>query len=49
MGHSLGGAMATLMALQLAESGRTVDLSTYGSPRLGDPAFYDWFEKQTKI
>ena len=41
--------MATLMGLQLAEQGRTVDVSTYGSPRVGDPAFYDWFDKFTKI
>ena len=49
MGHSLGGAMATIYATQLAEAGRTIQLSTYGSPRLGDPAFYDWFDKYTKI
>lgn len=45
MGHSLGGAMATLFALTLAEQGRTVQVSSYGSPRVGDPAFYDYFEK----
>ncbi|CAK88452.1 unnamed protein product (macronuclear) [Paramecium tetraurelia] len=48
-GHSLGGAMATLYALELAEAGRTVGLFTYGSPRVGDPDFYDWFTKYTKI
>ncbi|CAD8095240.1 unnamed protein product [Paramecium sonneborni] len=48
-GHSLGGAMGTFYALQLAESGKTVQLFTYGSPRVGDPDFYDWFTKYTKI
>lgn len=45
MGHSLGGAMATFYATYLASIRRTVHLSTFGSPRVGDPAFYDWFEK----
>jgi hypothetical protein len=33
----------------LAEEGRSVHLFTYGSPRVGDPEFYDWFTKYTKI
>lgn len=48
-GHSLGGAIATLYALSLAETGYTVNLFTYGSPRVGDPNFYDWFVKFTKL
>jgi len=36
-GHSLGGAMATLVALALAAN-RTVSCTTFGCPRVGDAA-----------
>lgn len=43
MGHSLGGAVATLLAARvrragLGAGGRDVDLYTYGSPRVGNEA-----------
>lgn len=39
-GHSLGGAMATLMSFILQKkSGKHIILYTYGSPRAGDEAF----------
>lgn len=38
-GHSLGGAIATLVAGQAALGGRPVDLVTLGSPRVGDGEF----------
>ncbi|KAM3127265.1 hypothetical protein pb186bvf_020633 [Paramecium bursaria] len=45
-GHSLGGAMATLLAVDIARLGFQVRLVTLGSPRVGDPSFYDYFQKQ---
>ncbi|MEQ1597114.1 MAG: lipase family protein [Casimicrobium sp.] len=40
VGHSLGGALATLAADYLsANTGATVELYTFGSPRTGGPAF----------
>jgi triacylglycerol lipase len=45
-GHSLGGAMATLFAASEIAAGRAGDLSalyTFGSPRVGNKAFKDWF------
>jgi predicted lipase len=42
-GHSLGGAMATLFASELALLGVKPILITVGSPRVGDSDFYDWF------
>jgi hypothetical protein len=38
-GHSLGAAMATLLAAEREEA----ELVTFGSPRVGDPAFVDRF------
>lgn len=46
-GHSLGGALATLCALDLAAhtSFTSIHLFTFGSPRVGDPAFSKAFSK----
>lgn len=39
-GHSMGGALAVLTACRLARAGRPpVAVYTFGSPRIGDPAF----------
>lgn len=38
-GHSLGGAAATVAAAYLRKAGRSCDLYTYGSPRVGNEAF----------
>jgi triacylglycerol lipase len=38
-GHSLGGAMATLISVRLAKAGYPVRVYTYGSPRVGDRFF----------
>lgn len=44
IGHSLGGALATLAAAQVSSrTGKPVLLYTYGSPRLGDANFGAWF------
>lgn len=43
-GHSLGGALATLAAAHLADSGRKPDLvCTFGCPRVGDADFQSVF------
>ena len=49
-GHSLGGAMATLLASRLEYVEKTdVDtLFTYGSPRAGGPKFAKWCDKHLK-
>ena len=38
-GHSLGAAMATLCASRLTQAGHSIELYTFGSPRVGDA---DW-------
>lgn len=44
-GHSLGGALATLAAARFATLGHKVSgLYTFGSPRVGDPAFCAAFD-----
>src|SRR6202008_4848353 len=55
-GHSLGGALAAITALTLAEFGhvalrppgypRLAGLYTFGQPMVGDPAFAEWAEGQ---
>ena len=49
-GHSLGGAMATILAQRLEfTGGHDVDtLYTYGSPRAGGPKFRAWCDKHLK-
>ena len=46
-GHSLGGAMATILAQRLEyKDGHDVDtLFTYGSPRAGGPRFSKWCDE----
>lgn len=48
---SLGGALATLCALDLKlnQGAHDVRLYTYGSPRVGNSVFADWFESQIKV
>lgn len=43
-GHSLGGAIATIVAVELAKDGYEVNLCTFGSPRVGDADFADTFK-----
>jgi hypothetical protein len=38
-GHSLGGAIATILAVELAKDAFEVELLTLGSPRVGDAEF----------
>ncbi|WP_379129682.1 lipase family protein [Paenibacillus sp. sgz500958] len=49
-GHSLGGALATLCAVDVAANTayHSPDLYTYGSPRVGDPAFAQAFSKYVR-
>lgn len=46
-GHSLGGALATLLAIDAAANTpyRSPRLYTYGSPRVGNPAFANAFRR----
>ena len=45
-GHGLGGAYATLAATHLMAVGVQVDdIYTFGSPRVGDSKFHQWFTK----
>ena len=45
-GHSLGAAMATLCASRLTQAGHSVELYTFGSPKVGDP---DWAKQFNAI
>lgn len=46
LGHSLGGALATHAAISLqAKKMRVFQLYTFGSPRVGDVKFSEWFER----
>ncbi len=48
-GHSLGGAVATLVGMRLAEEGQNVaGIYTYGAPRLAFWDFQDSFNRQLK-
>lgn len=44
-GHSLGGAIATLLAVELARDGYKVELVTLGSPRVGDAEFVETYNR----
>jgi hypothetical protein len=47
-GHSLGGALATLLSLDVAANtalGHLLTVYTYASPRTGDPSFADTFNQ----
>eukprot|EP00035_Acanthoeca_spectabilis_P026673 m.463752 g.463752 ORF g.463752 m.463752 type:complete len:626 (-) comp23153_c0_seq1:115-1992(-) len=50
-GHSLGGGVATIFAHQLAvlRTDVAVNLVTFGSPRVGTPAFKRVFNQQTNL
>lgn len=45
-GHSLGGALATLASGYLRKSNYTLDMYTYGSPRVGNEAFASFVTSQ---
>ncbi|KAL5604177.1 hypothetical protein BROUX41_002158 [Berkeleyomyces rouxiae] len=45
-GHSLGAAVATIAAGYLRAAGFPCDLYTYGSPRVGNPAFVEFITNQ---
>ena len=49
VGHSLGGAVATLMAGHYAGLGKKVKLYTFGSPRVGHLGTHNAFEKAIGI
>lgn len=43
-GHSLGGALASMMGTMLRAEGRTLDVFTYGQPRTGNQAYADYVD-----
>lgn len=45
-GHSLGGAVGTIAAVELRNLGHDCDLYTYGSPRVGNLAFAEYVTNQ---
>ncbi|KAM0452197.1 hypothetical protein ACHAPV_008777 [Trichoderma viride] len=45
-GHSLGGAVATLAAATLRTQGYSIDIYTYGSPRVGNDVFANFVTAQ---
>lgn len=45
-GHSLGGAVATLLGMHLRDVGYEVDIYTYGSPRVGNEALARYITHQ---
>ncbi|CUS08200.1 unnamed protein product, partial [Tuber aestivum] len=45
VGHSLGGAIATLMAEEIRRGGVEVDLYTFGAPRVGNEALSAFISK----
>ncbi|XP_046857413.1 lipase-like isoform X2 [Xenia sp. Carnegie-2017] len=47
-GHSLGGAIATLAAVDLVNAKHTVDLITFGSPRVGNKEFAQYIDTTVK-
>jgi triacylglycerol lipase len=46
VGHSLGGALATLVAEELSAMGKAVALYTFGSPRVGIQGFAEHMRKR---
>ena len=48
-GHSLGGAIATLCALDLSLQGYAVQLVTWGAPRVGNVTFAAFFRKHVHL
>ena len=48
-GHSLGGAIATIAAAELRAKGYTVDLLTYGSPRIGNKGLVSFLSSQGPV
>lgn len=48
VGHSLGGALATLCAMRLGSMIEKVSVYTFGSPRVGDARFARAFNKNIK-
>jgi len=48
-GHSLGGALAVLAAMELHRNGFTIaQVYTFGQPRVGNKAFADWYDSALK-
>uniref|UniRef100_A0A6C0DZ54 Fungal lipase-type domain-containing protein n=1 Tax=viral metagenome TaxID=1070528 RepID=A0A6C0DZ54_9ZZZZ len=48
-GHSLGGALAQIAAVDISERfGCKVVCHTFGSPRVGDSDFVEWFDNNVK-
>ena len=47
-GHSLGGAIAQLVALELRSLGMNASIYTFGSPRVGNKNFADYFNNAIK-
>lgn len=48
VGHSLGGAIATIAAAEIRNSGTSSDLYTYGQPRIGGPTISNYITNQNQ-
>ncbi|KAF7594838.1 hypothetical protein BBP40_008168 [Aspergillus hancockii] len=46
VGHSLGGALATLSGVTMRNRGHTVDVYTFGAPSVGNQAFAEYITNQ---
>jgi hypothetical protein len=49
VGHSLGGAVATLASLELLSRGYSPTVTTFGEPRLGNQAFVDYVDMRFNL
>lgn len=49
IGHSLGGAFATLAALDMARTYGNTRLFTFGSPRVGNAGFVQYFQNYSEF
>jgi hypothetical protein len=49
VGHSLGGAVAALAALELQARGYDPRVTTFGEPRIGNKALNDYFDKRFNL
>lgn len=49
VGHSLGGAVAAIAALEFQARGWSPQVTTFGEPRIGNKPFNDYFDKRFNL